>query len=330
MIEVKNLSKNYGARTAIENLTFSVAKGDVVGFLGPNGAGKSTTMKIITGFMAPSSGEALVGGIDVFENPIAVKKKIGYLPETPPVYNDMLVKDYLKYVAKLKGVDNSDLDKRVRYALDKTNLSETATRLIGNLSKGFKQRVGIAQAIVSDPEVLILDEPTVGLDPVQVAEIRDLIKELRGKHTIILSTHILPEVQATCDRVVIINRGRIVAQDTIENLSTYGQAKGMVKLRLRKDSADLGNLLKGVTGFLSADKLSSSREWRVALDGGEETLERIAKRLVEADLGLLEFTPAKVNLEDVFLKLTYGESYGHAGTNSKTGSQGVKLTDANR
>ncbi len=317
MIEVKNLTKNYGSRAAIRNLSFSVAKGDVVGFLGPNGAGKSTTMKIITGFMAPSSGQALVGGLDVFEDPIGVKRKIGYLPETPPVYADMRIQAYLEYVARLKGIGPEDVAKRVAYALDKTNLTEARQRLIHNLSKGFRQRVGIAQAIVSDPEVLILDEPTVGLDPVQVAEIRDLIKELRGRHTIILSTHILSEVQAVCDRAIIIHQGQIVAQDSIKNLSSYGQAKGVVQLRLRKDAADLGALLRGLPGFVSADRLGTARDWRVSLELGDEALERVAQKIVDADLGLLEFTPAKVDLEDVFLKLTYGESYGHAGDNGK-------------
>ncbi|MGE3760026.1 MAG: ABC transporter ATP-binding protein, partial [Pseudobdellovibrionaceae bacterium] len=211
MIEVTGLTKDYGPHRAIDHLNFKINKGEVVGFLGPNGAGKSTTMKIITGFMAPTSGYAKICGFDVFEDPIEVKKRIGYLPETPPVYTDMFVRDYLRFVAKLKLVEPSKVESYVENAIEKTNLQSVANRLIQNLSKGFKQRVGIAQALVSQPEVLVLDEPTVGLDPKQVAEVRDLIKELRGHHTIILSTHNLSEVQAICERVIIINRGKIAA-----------------------------------------------------------------------------------------------------------------------
>ncbi|NJM10349.1 MAG: ABC transporter ATP-binding protein [Bdellovibrionaceae bacterium] len=238
MIEVRNLCKNYGDRPAIRALNFSVKKGEVVGFLGPNGAGKSTTMKIITGYMAPSSGEVKVAGFDVFENPMEVKSRIGYLPETPPVYHDMYVEDYLTFVANLKGVDKSRVKSLVSGALEKTTLHDVRKRLIGNLSKGYKQRVGLAQALVSDPEILVLDEPTVGLDPKQVAEMRQLIRELRGQHTIILSTHILPEVQASCDKVIIINRGSIVAEDSLEGLSRrhvgrrpFGHAAGAAQSR---------------------------------------------------------------------------------------------------
>lgn len=310
MIEVKDLCKDYGHLRAIENVTFSIKKGDVVGFLGPNGAGKSTTMKIITGFMAPSSGSASVAGFDVFENPIEVKKRIGYLPETPPVYFDMYVKDYLKYVAKLKQVDKSKINSYVDRAIEKTNLNSVANRLIHNLSKGFKQRVGIAQAIVSDPEVLILDEPTVGLDPKQVAEIRDLIKELRGQHTIILSTHILPEVQATCERVVIINKGKIVAQDTIQNLSTLEQGQGKVFVRLRKEVQDLGAILKDVAGVLDVESGANKKEWKIGFKGDEEIIEQLSAKIVNNGLGLVELSPSKVDLEDVFLKLTYGTGKG--------------------
>lgn len=306
MIEVKDLCKDYGHLRAIDNVTFSIKKGDVVGFLGPNGAGKSTTMKIITGFMAPSSGTASVAGFDVFENPIEVKKRIGYLPETPPVYFDMYVKDYLKYVAKLKQVDNSKINTLVDRAIEKTNLNSVANRLIHNLSKGFKQRVGIAQAIVSDPEVLILDEPTVGLDPKQVAEIRDLIKELKGQHTIILSTHILPEVQATCEKVVIINKGKIVAQDTIQNLSTLEKGQGKIFVRLRKEVQDLAAILKDVSGVLDVDAGANKKEWSIGYKGDEEIIDQLSSKIVSNGLGLIELSPSKVDLEDVFLKLTYG------------------------
>ncbi len=310
MIEVKNLTKEYGTTKAIDNVSFSVNKGDVVGFLGPNGAGKSTTMKIITGFMAPSDGSASVAGFDVFENPIEVKKRIGYLPETPPVYSDLYVTEYLKYVAQLKKVPKEKINIFVDRAIEKTNLGSVKNRLIHHLSKGFKQRVGIAQAIVSDPEVLILDEPTVGLDPKQVAEIRDLIRELKGQHTIILSTHILPEVQATCEKAVIISKGKIVAQDTIDNLSKLEKGQGRIFVRLRKEVADLKSVIAGIDEVMSVDVGASKKEWRIDYKGDDEIIERVSSKIVTNGLGLIELTPSKVDLEDVFLKLTYGMEKG--------------------
>jgi ABC-2 type transport system ATP-binding protein len=312
MIQVQNLTKNYGERVAIQNLNFSVEKGDVVGFLGPNGAGKSTTMKIITGFMAPSSGTASVAGFDVFENPLEVKKRIGYLPETPPVYSDMYVRDYLRYVAALKQVAKGQIEKYVDRAVEKTNLGDVQKRLIGHLSKGFKQRVGIAQAIVSDPEVLIMDEPTVGLDPKQVAEIRDLIKSLKGQHTIILSTHILPEVQATCEKIIIIHEGRIVVQDSIHHLATMEQGQSRLHVRLRKDVDDMKTVLGDLREVVSTSEGASRKEWRIDVRGGEDAIDAISSRLVQKGLGLLELSPSKLDLEDVFLKLTYGHKEGEA------------------
>ncbi len=310
MIEVKGLTKDYGSRRAIDGLNFSIAKGDVVGFLGPNGAGKSTTMKIITGFMAPSSGSAAVAGFDVFENPLEVKKHIGYLPETPPVYSDMYVRDYLRYVAALKQVPKDKLESLVNRAIEKTHLGDVQGRLIHHLSKGFKQRVGIAQAIVSDPEVLILDEPTVGLDPKQVAEIRDLIKTLKGQHTIILSTHILPEVQATCEKIIIINKGRIVAQDSIARLATMEKGQSRLHVRLRKDVVDLASVLTDIREVVHVSQEASGREWKIDVQGGDEIVEAVSARLVSQGLGLLELSPTKLDLEDVFLKLTYGQKDG--------------------
>lgn len=307
MIEVKNLTKDYGPRRAIDNLNFSVAKGDVVGFLGPNGAGKSTTMKIITGFMAPSSGSASVAGFDVFENPLEVKKRIGYLPEIPPVYTDMYVRDYLRYVAALKQVPKERLEKLVDQSIEKTNLGDVQNRLIHHLSKGFKQRVGIAQAIVSDPEVLILDEPTVGLDPKQVAEIRDLIKALKGQHTIILSTHILPEVQATCEKIVIINKGKIVVQDSIQHLATMEKGQNRLQVRLRRDVDDMKKVLTDIREAVGFHMGASPKEWRIDVQGGEEAVDAISARIVSQGLGLLELSPTKLDLEDVFLKVTYGQ-----------------------
>lgn len=306
MIEVRDLTKDYGPRRAIDKLNFTIQKGEVVGFLGPNGAGKSTTMKIITGFMAPSSGTAKVAGFDVFESPLEVKKRIGYLPETPPVYTDMYVRDYLNYVAELKQVPSDKIKSQVDLALEKTNLQGVQKRLIHNLSKGYRQRVGIAQALVSNPEVLILDEPTVGLDPKQVAEIRELIQELRGHHTVILSTHILSEVQATCERVIIIHQGQIVAQDRIENLAAQERGQSRLCIRLRKEVEDFKKVLAGIEGVGAVAAGASARDWQVQFRGDEAVIEAISSRVVSEGLGLLELSPQKMDLEDVFLKLTYG------------------------
>lgn len=304
MIEVRNLTKSYGPRRAIDNLNFSVRKGEVVGFLGPNGAGKTTTMKIITGFMAPSSGDVSVAGFDVYENPLEVKKRIGYLPETPPVYGDMTVGDYLAYVARLKGVASDRVKILVDRAVEKTSLTEVRGRLIQNLSKGFRQRVGIAQAVVSDPEVLILDEPTVGLDPKQVAEIRNLIGELAGHHTIILSTHILPEVQASCQRIIIINRGQIVAEDTLEGLGRRMTAGQRVVIRVRRPAAPLRQALANLGGVRAVRAQSDPQLLELDLEEGEEMIEKLSALVVEQKAGLLEIRPVSANLEDIFIKLT--------------------------
>lgn len=304
MVEVKDLCKDYGPIRAIDHINFRLNKGDVVGFLGPNGAGKSTTMKIITGFMAPTSGEAKIAGYDVFENPIEVKRRIGYLPETPPVYSDMFVRDYLTYVAELKKVPKEKIKASVDRAIQKTHLESVSKRLIGFLSKGFKQRVGIAQALVSDPDVLILDEPTVGLDPKQVAEIRDLIKELRGQHTIILSTHILSEVQAVCDKAIIINKGKIVAEDSIENLGQLEKGSASLQIKLRQQ-ADLNSMLASMPGLVGIS--GQGQSWEVKFNGEDAVHDEILSKLVQAKVGVVEFSPKKMDLEDVFLKLTYGQ-----------------------
>lgn len=228
MIEVQNLTKRYRDRSAIDGLTFSVNEGEILGFLGPNGAGKSTTMKILTGFLPPSEGTAKVAGFDVFEQPLEVKRRIGYLPETPPLYPEMTVRGYLKFVATLKQVPGRELKSEVERVAERTGVTNVMDRVIQNLSKGYKQRVGIAQALLGSPPVLILDEPTEGLDPSQRAEVRSLIKGLAGKHTLILSTHILPEVTMTCEKVLIINQGKMVAYDEIKNLaSVHGQAENV-------------------------------------------------------------------------------------------------------
>ncbi|MGE0761774.1 MAG: ABC transporter ATP-binding protein [Bdellovibrionales bacterium] len=302
MIEVRSLTKNYGDRQAIQNLTFTVNKGEVVGFLGPNGAGKSTTMKIITGYMAPSSGEVRVAGFDVFENPLEVKSRIGYLPEIPPVYTDMLVEDYLVFVAKLRGKTKQQAKELAERAMQKTDLRDVRARLIGNLSKGYRQRVGLAQALVADPEVLILDEPTVGLDPKQVHEMRDLIRSLKGQHTIILSTHILPEVQANCDRIIIINRGKIVAEDSLETLSKRMSGSGQVMLKVRRGHDELIRSLATVTGVQAVQRVGS--QLAVTVVHSEESVEAIAEHVVKKGSGLLELKAVDLDLEEIFIRLT--------------------------
>lgn len=303
MIEISKLTKRYGAISAIDNINFSVKKGEIVGFLGPNGAGKTTTMKIITGFMAPTSGEVKVSGFDVFEKPLEVKKRIGYLPETPPVYTDMYVRDYLKYVAKLKGLRGQEVTQGVERSIEKTNLGSVADRLIGNLSKGFRQRVGIAQALVHNPEVLVLDEPTVGLDPKQVIEIRNLIRALAGEHTVILSTHVLPEVTATCQRIIIINRGEIVAEDTYEGLSRRMSDARRFFVRVRRPQ-NFESQIKTAGGVRSVRSGVDTQSFEIELDKTDDSNERLAEAVVKSGAGLMELRSIDVSLEDIFLKLT--------------------------
>jgi len=308
MIQVDNLVKTYGERFAINNISFKINKGDVVGLLGPNGAGKSTTMKIITGFMSPTSGTATVCGYDVFENPIEVKKRIGYLPENPPLYLDMTVEDYLKYVTELKQVPAKDCAANIESALEKTQLKEVRKRIIKNLSKGFKQRVGIAQALVSNPEILILDEPTVGLDPKQVSEIRDLINELKGHHTIILSTHILSEVQATCNKIIIIHQGKLILEDSIDNIQNIRKQQTHLNIKTRQDK-DLTTDLKNIKGVLAVNA-QSSRSYTIEIENDEATTEAILECIIKNKAGLLEMSVKENNLEDVFLSLTYNSKEG--------------------
>src|SRR5246500_527068 len=232
MITVKELTKRYGRTTAVDQISFEVAKGQVVGFLGPNGAGKTTTMRMLTCFLPPSAGTAKVAGFDVFEEPLEVKRRIGYLPETPPLYPEMETAEYLKFVGKLKGLSGSDLQKRVDYVSERCAIADVKKKLLGKLSKGYRQRVGLAQAIIHNPDVLILDEPTAGLDPKQINETRDLIKSLAGSHTIILSTHILPEVEQTCEQVIIINKGKLVATDSVRNLQARARGAESIVLEV--------------------------------------------------------------------------------------------------
>ncbi|MEK6555797.1 MAG: ABC transporter ATP-binding protein [Bdellovibrionota bacterium] len=308
MIEIHDLTKTYGNRIAIDRLTFNVKKGEVVGFLGPNGAGKTTTMKIITGFMAPSSGAVKIAGFDVFEQPIEVKKRIGYLPETPPLYGDMIVSDYLSFVARLKGVEKAQIKSAVNESLEKTLLTEVKGRMIQNLSKGFRQRVGIAQALVARPEILILDEPTVGLDPRQVAEIRQLLIQLRGHHTIILSTHILPEVEATCQRVIIIDKGRIVAENTLAGLAgeeSMAHVRRRIQIRVRRKASELLPSLKNIDAIKNV--LLTQDKFEIELVGGDDAVEKITQVVVSSGAGLVELTEATKGLESAFIQLTSKE-----------------------
>ena len=310
MIEVHQLTKNYGDRTAINQLTFSVARGEILGFLGQNGAGKTTTMKILTGFMPASSGTASVGGYDVFEHPIEVKKRIGYLPETPPVYPELLVYEYLSFVADLKGVARADKRKQIDKAVELCQLGDVRRRLIGNLSKGYRQRVGLAQALIHDPEVLILDEPTVGLDPKQVTEARNLIKGLRKEKTVIYSTHILSEVAATCDRIIVIDKGNIVAQ---EALNPMGAAGGLVKTEIlvRKISEGLPNKLKSLTGVKEVH-ISSNGTHRLLVESeaSEEIMAELSRAVVESQAGLIRMSPVQQALEEYYLTLITGKGGG--------------------
>ncbi|MBI3556520.1 MAG: ATP-binding cassette domain-containing protein [Deltaproteobacteria bacterium] len=311
MIEVQRLSKFYGQRKAIDDLTFTVEKGEILGFLGPNGAGKTTTMKILTCFMPASAGVARVAGYDVFDEPLEVKRRVGYLPETPPVYKDMVVRDYMMYAAALHGMHGPGARGAVDAALGKCGLGDVRNRLVGNLSKGFRQRVGLAQAIVHNPDVLILDEPTVGLDPKQIIEIRELIKSFAGEHTVILSTHILPEVQATCSRVLIINEGKIVATDKLEAISARLRKGNVFSVIVRDEASDLAPKLRKIAGVgevAENGKFEGGNRYTVSASNGEDIRSALAETVVKSGAGLLELRRESLSLEEVFLKLTTVEN----------------------
>ncbi|MBO5170109.1 MAG: ABC transporter ATP-binding protein [Oscillospiraceae bacterium] len=310
MIEVSHLTKRYGSHLALDDLSFTIPEGQIYGLLGPNGAGKSTTMNILTGCLAATSGQVRIDGVDIFEDPMAAKKHLGYLPELPPLYMDRTPEEYLRFVARAKGV--GDVPGELERVMALTQITDVKDRLIRNLSKGYRQRVGIAQAILGDPDIIILDEPTVGLDPRQITEIRELIQKLGENKTVILSSHILSEVQAVCDSILILSRGKLVACDTPDNLERL--LTGGTALELEADTQPerlekiLGNL-PGVTG-LTVGETADKHAW-ARLETGKENLENLSKavffRFCDEKLPLLRLTPAKASLEDIFLELTGGK-----------------------
>jgi ABC-2 type transport system ATP-binding protein len=296
-------------------VSFRVESGEILGFLGPNGAGKTTTMRILTGYMPASEGRATVAGYDVFTHPLEAKRRTGYLPETPPLYPDMTVREYLDFVARIKGVPSAERKSRVDTVMKRTHVDDMAARHCGKLSKGYRQRVGLAQTIIHNPEVLILDEPTAGLDPKQIIETRELIRSLAGDHTIILSTHILPEVSQTCQRVVIINNGRVVAVDTPENLTSRLSGAGTLYVQVDAAGADVGTALAtvpGVSRVVPADQRPGSGAFEVESERGRDVRRELSRAIVSRGWGLLELRPMRLSLEEVFLQVTTEEIPGDA------------------
>jgi len=315
MIKVQGLTKRYARTIAVDHISFEVQKGQIVGFLGPNGAGKTTTMRILTCFLPPSEGTATVAGFDVLEQPLEVKKRIGYLPESPPVYQEMEVQEYLTFVGRLKGMSGASLAQRVTEVCERCAVADVRTKLIGKLSKGYRQRVGLAQAIIHNPDVLILDEPTAGLDPKQIIETRDLIRGLAGDHTIILSTHILPEVEQTCEQVLIINKGKLVATDSVHNLQNRARGAESVLLEVegRHGAVDAGTIqhrletVNGVSRVLLKDTRGSRSVFEVESLKDRFIRGDLARAVVESGWNLNELRPAAMSLEEIFLQLTGGE-----------------------
>jgi ABC-2 type transport system ATP-binding protein len=315
MIKVQGLTKRYARTVAVDNISFEVEKGQIVGFLGPNGAGKTTTMRVLTCFLPPTMGTANVAGFDVLENPMEVKKRIGYLPESPPLYPEMEVIEYLTFVGKLKGIPSADLARRIDDVVGRCAIGDVRTRLIGKLSKGFRQRVGLAQAIIHNPPVLILDEPTSGLDPKQIIEIRELLKSLAGEHTIILSTHILSEVEHSCEHVIIIDRGRLVAIDTVSNLTNRLRGSEAVALEVeaaggQPNPADVQHRLEQVAG-VSRVVMKDSKDGRLTFEveslTGRHIRAELARTVVNSGWNLSELRAVGLSLEDIFLQLTAAE-----------------------
>ena len=316
MISVKDLTKRYAHTTAVDQISFEVAKGQIVGFLGPNGAGKTTTMRMLTCFLPPSAGTAQVAGFDVLDQPIEVKKRIGYLPETPPIYPEMETSEYLKFVGKLKGLSGAKLQKRVDYVIERCAVADVKKKLLGKLSKGYRQRVGLAQAIIHNPDVLILDEPTSGLDPKQINETRELIKDLAGEHTIILSTHILPEVEQTCQQVIIINKGKLVATDSVKNLQARARGAESVVLEIAGRSGPVDSPIvqhkleqvPGVGRVIVKQQTDGRAVFEVESQKGKFVRGDLARAVVECGWDLNELRPSAMSLEEIFLQLTGAEA----------------------
>ena len=306
MVEIKNLVKNYGNKNAVDDISFSIDEGEVVGFLGPNGAGKSTTMNIITGYLSATSGTVTVGGKDIFNEPLAVKRQIGFLPEQPPLYIDMTVYEYLSFVFELKGCDFNKRE-HLNEVMEKVKIADVKDRLIKNLSKGYRQRVGIAQAIIGNPKFIIFDEPTVGLDPVQIIEIRNLIRSLGKKHTVILSTHILPEVQAICDRVIIINEGKIIANEKIANLNSVVGQSAKIKIKVAGPNREVLNMLRGLQGILrvESDGIREGDTYSYLLETSPSIDVRkiIFNALAKHGWPMMGMESVDAELEDIFVKL---------------------------
>jgi ABC-2 type transport system ATP-binding protein len=312
MITVKELTKRYARNTAVDHISFEIQKGQIVGFLGPNGAGKTTTMRMLTCFMPPTAGSATVAGFDVLEEPMEVKKRIGYLPETPPLYPEMRTGEYLEFVGRLKGLSGAELAKRVDYVCERCSVADVREKLISKLSKGYRQRIGLAQAIIHNPDVLILDEPTAGLDPKQINETRDLIKSLAGDHTIILSTHILPEVEQTCEQVIIIGKGKLLATDSVSNLQKRASGAESVIVEVAGRSGDLDTaavqtqleMVSGVSKVLFKEKRQTRNVFEVESGRGSLVRGDLARAIVAAGWDLNELRPSALSLEEVFLQLT--------------------------
>jgi ABC-2 type transport system ATP-binding protein len=304
MIHVQHVTKHYGRVRALDDISFSIQQGEVVAFLGPNGAGKTTTMRILTGFMPPTSGTVQIAGYDCIEEPWEIKKHIGYLPETPPLYLELTVKEYLTFVGRIKRLDPSRLQERMELIVQQTGLREVQGRVIGHLSRGYRQRVGLAQALLHNPPVLILDEPTTGLDPNQIIEIRDLIKSLAGSHTIILSTHLLAEATAICQKVIIIHQGKIVAIDSPEQLGDKLRQSETLNLTVKQADPGLFEALGKIPGVIKVSQGPASNSYALETHIGEDVREELTKLVVNRGAGLLELTTQTVSLEDVFKVLT--------------------------
>jgi gliding motility-associated transport system ATP-binding protein len=312
MITVQDLTKRYARNTAVDHISFEVEKGQIVGFLGPNGAGKTTTMRMLTCFLPPTAGRATVAGFDVLESPIEVKRRIGYLPETPPLYPEMRTAEYLAFVGKIKGLRGPELAKRIDYVVDRCAVADVKDKVLSKLSKGYRQRVGLAQAIIHNPDVLILDEPTAGLDPKQINETRELIRGLAGDHTIILSTHILPEVEQTCQQVIIINRGKLVATDSVNNLQNRARGVGSVLVKVAGRNATIDpaaakscfERIPGVERVLFKDNRDNHLVFEVEGKADRAIRGDLARAVVEAGWDLNELRTASVSLEEIFLQLT--------------------------